>query len=591
MTDPLYFATPVKPTPQLPEVDILPRMVNRHGCITGATGTGKTVSLQLLAESFSKIGVPVFMADVKGDLSGIAKAAVPTDKTRARMEQHKIHEPTWEACPVTFWDVFGKDGHPIRATISAMGPLLLSRLLQLNDTQTGVLNAVFAIADDNGLLLLDLKDLRSMLQYVSDHAGEYKVKYGNISSATVGAIQRGLLVLEKQGADMFFGEPMLEIGDLMQTVGGKGVVNIIAADKLMQSSPLLYGTFLLWILSELYEQLPEVGDCDKPKLVFFFDEAHLLFSDASPVLIDKIEQVVRLVRSKGVGVFFVSQSPADIPDKILGQLGNRVQHALRAFTPRDQKAVKTAGDTMRPNPELNIADAILNLGVGETLVSFLNESGTPSITQRTWVGTPGSQIGPITEEERKGLMASDIVAGKYDRMIDRVSAYEILQGQDDQQQAQQSQQDQQYQQYPDQGYSGQQPYPGQQYPGQGYPGQQPYQGQQQYPGQQYPGQQPYPGQPYPGQPYPGQPYPGQPYPGQPTQARTTQRRTAQQPQYQQPQQQGGGVMDAVEEMLFGSTGPRGAHRPGIAEQMAKSAARQMGNQIMRGVLGSILGKR
>ncbi|WP_304407470.1 helicase HerA-like domain-containing protein, partial [Turicimonas muris] len=403
-----------------------PGLANRHGCISGATGTGKTVSLQKLAEDFSRVGVPVFLADIKGDLSGLAKAAVPSEKLKERIIKKKLQEPEWKGCPVTFWDVFGEQGHPVRATISDMGPLLLSRLLQLNDTQGGVLNAVFAIADDNGLLLLDLKDLRSMLQFVGEHASEFRQKYGNISPASIGAIQRGLLALESQGADKFFGEPMLDIQDLLQTVGGQGVVNILAADKLMQA-PKLYSTFLLWILSELYENLPEVGDLEKPKLVFFFDEAHILFKDAPKVLLDKIEQVVRLIRSKGVGVYFITQNPLDIPDSVLGQLGNRVQHALRAFTPRDQKAVKVAAETMRPNPKVDIGKAITELGVGEALVSFLQEGGVPGVTERIWVGCPGSQIGPITEAERKQLMATSIVAGVYDKPIDRESAYEVLQ--------------------------------------------------------------------------------------------------------------------------------------------------------------------
>ncbi|WP_435809127.1 helicase HerA-like domain-containing protein, partial [Turicimonas muris] len=403
-----------------------PGLANRHGCISGATGTGKTVSLQKLAEDFSRVGVPVFLADIKGDLSGLAKAAVPSEKLKERIIKKKLQEPEWKGCPVTFWDVFGEQGHPVRATISDMGPLLLSRLLQLNDTQGGVLNAVFAIADDNGLLLLDLKDLRSMLQFVGEHASEFRQKYGNISPASIGAIQRGLLALESQGADKFFCEPMLDIQDLLQTVGGQGVVNILAADKLMQA-PKLYSTFLLWILSELYENLPEVGDLEKPKLVFFFDEAHILFKDAPKVLLDKIEQVVRLIRSKGVGVYFITQNPLDIPDSVLGQLGNRVQHALRAFTPRDQKAVKVAAETMRPNPKVDIGKAITELGVGEALVSFLQEGGVPGVTERIWVGCPGSQIGPITEAERKQLMATSIVAGVYDKPIDRESAYEVLQ--------------------------------------------------------------------------------------------------------------------------------------------------------------------
>ena len=381
MVEPLYFGAPIDAVDSSASSTMEPGLANRHGCISGATGTGKTVSLQKLAEDFSRVGVPVFLADIKGDLSGLAKAAVPSEKLKERIIKKKLQEPEWKGCPVTFWDVFGEQGHPVRATISDMGPLLLSRLLQLNDTQGGVLNAVFAIADDNGLLLLDLKDLRSMLQFVGEHASEFRQKYGNISPASIGAIQRGLLALESQGADKFFGEPMLDIQDLLQTVGGQGVVNILAADKLMQA-PKLYSTFLLWILSELYENLPEVGDLEKPKLVFFFDEAHILFKDAPKVLLDKIEQVVRLIRSKGVGVYFITQNPLDIPDSVLGQLGNRVQHALRAFTPRDQKAVKVAAETMRPNPKVDIGKAITELGVGEALVSFLQEGGVPGVTER-----------------------------------------------------------------------------------------------------------------------------------------------------------------------------------------------------------------
>lgn len=404
---------------------LLTNMSNRHGCITGATGTGKTVSLQKMAEEFSKRGVPVFLADIKGDLSGLAKAGVLTEKLKARLQKHHLPIPDMQGCPVVFWDVFQEQGFPIRATISDMGPLLLSRLLQLNETQEGVLNAVFSIADDNGLLLLDLKDLRSMLQFVGENASQFKTKYGNISAASIGAIQRGLLVLENQGGALFFGEPTLNIHDLLQTENGKGVINILAADKLMQS-PKLYATFLLWILSELYENLPEAGDIEKPKLVFFFDEAHMLFRDAPSVLIEKVEQVVRLIRSKGVGVFFVTQSPSDIPEKVLSQLGNRVQHALRAFTPKDQKAVKTVAETMRPNPKIDMAQAIQQLGVGEALVSFLDENGTPGITQRVWVGAPGSQIGPVTLEERKAIENTSTLKGVYEQAIDRESAYEVL---------------------------------------------------------------------------------------------------------------------------------------------------------------------
>jgi DNA helicase HerA-like ATPase len=407
------------------DLALLPALANRHGCITGATGTGKTVTLQVLAERFSAIGVPVFMADVKGDLTGIAKAGAPSDKMATRLKEHGLSEPAWGACPPTLWDVWGEQGHPVRATVSDMGPLLLARLLNLNETQEGVLALAFKIADDNGLLLLDLKDLRALVQFVGDNAAQFKTQYGNVSPASIGAIQRGLLQIEAQGGDKFFGEPMLDIADLMQTVDGKGVVNILAADKLM-NAPRLYATFLLWLLSELFENLPEVGDRDKPKLVFFFDEAHLLFSEAPPALLEKVEQVVRLIRSKGVGVYFVTQNPLDIPDKVLGQLGNRVQHALRAFTPRDQKAVKSVAETMRANPKIDAQKAILELGVGEALVSLLDAKGTPGITERAWILPPGSQLGPITPAERKALIAGSVVAGVYDKTVDRESAYEKL---------------------------------------------------------------------------------------------------------------------------------------------------------------------
>ncbi|WP_425973488.1 helicase HerA-like domain-containing protein [Tepidimonas sp. HKU78] len=398
---------------------------NRHGLVTGATGTGKTVTLQTLAEGFSRHGVPVFMADVKGDLTGISQPGRIEGKLAQVLAERGIPVPEPAACPVTLWDVFGQQGHPVRATISDMGPLLLARMLGLNETQTGVLNLVFKIADDQGLLLLDLKDLRAMLQHVGDHARQYTTQYGNISAASVGAIQRGLLALEQQGADRFFGEPMLDIADLMQTVDGRGVVNILAADQLLHA-PRLYGTFLLWLLSELFETLPEVGDVDKPKLVFFFDEAHLLFDDAPKVLVERIELVVRLIRSKGVGVFFVTQNPLDIPDSILGQLGNRVQHALRAFTPRDQKAVKAAAQTMRPKPGLDLEAAITELGVGEALVSLLDAKGRPSETERVWVLPPASRLGPVTPPERQALLRSSLVAGVYEQTIDRESAYERL---------------------------------------------------------------------------------------------------------------------------------------------------------------------
>ncbi|MFL6676340.1 MAG: helicase HerA-like C-terminal domain-containing protein [Massilia sp.] len=407
---------------------LLPEMVNRHGCITGATGTGKTVTLQVIAQALSGIGVPVFMADVKGDLSGIARAGAASEKLSARLQALGIEPPRWEASPVTFWDLFGAQGHPVRATVSDLGPLLLGRMLNLNDTQAGVLQLVFRIADDQGMLLLDLKDLRAMLQHVGDNAGDYRTTYGNISAASIGAIQRGLVTLEEQGGDQFFGEPMLDIGDLLQTdASGKGVVNILAADHLM-NSPRLYSVFLLWLLSELYENLPEVGDLPKPKVVFFFDEAHLLFNDAPEALLEKIEQVVRLIRSKGIGIFFVTQNPLDIPDKVLGQLGNRVQHALRAYTPRDQKAVRAAADTFRPNPALDTAQAITELGVGEALVSFLDEQGRPNVVERAFILPPASQIGPIDAAQRTAIMARSLVAGVYDRTVDRESAYEKLAG-------------------------------------------------------------------------------------------------------------------------------------------------------------------
>lgn len=420
MSDPLYIAKSDH------ELFLLPRMANRHGLVAGATGTGKTVTLQTMAENFSRIGVPVFCADVKGDLSGISQPAGENPKVQARVEQLGLTDWAAQGNPVVFWDVYGEKGHPVRTTISDMGPLLLARLLNLNDTQSGVLSIIFKIADDKNLLLLDLKDLRAMVKHVGDHAAEYKTEYGNISPASVGAIQRGLLQLEEQGADKFFGEPALNLDDLIQTDGnGKGVVNILVADKLIQA-PKVYATMLLWQLAELFENLPEVGDVEKPKLVFFFDEAHLLFEDAPDALQDKIEQVVRLIRSKGVGVYFVTQNPMDVPDKILGQLGNRIQHALRAFTPRDQKAVQVAADTFRSNPNLDLRAAITELGVGEALVSFLDEKGAPSVTERAFVLPPRSQIGAITPEQRQALLHASILAGTYEQVRDRESAFELL---------------------------------------------------------------------------------------------------------------------------------------------------------------------
>jgi uncharacterized protein len=424
MSEPLLIAKSSDKS-QTP-LTILPNMANRHGLIAGATGTGKTVTLQVLAEQFSNAGVPVFMADVKGDLTGISQPGKPHPKVDERRKLLGL-EFTPAACPTTVWDVFGEQGHPVRATISEMGPLLLSRIFNLNDTQEGVLALVFKIADDNGLLLLDLKDLRAALSYVGENASQFTTDYGNISPASIGAIQRGLLALEQQGGDKFFGEPALALDDLMQTDNGKGVINILAADKLL-SSPRLYSTFLLWMLSELFENLPEVGDRDKPKLVFFFDEAHLLFNESPKELLEKIEQVVRLVRSKGVGVYFVTQNPLDIPDTVLGQLGNRVQHALRAYTPRDQKAVKAAAETFRANPAISVETVITELGVGEALVSFLDEKGRPTIVERAFVCPPQSQIGPITPEQRSTLLQTSLVAGVYEKVVDRESAFEKLRG-------------------------------------------------------------------------------------------------------------------------------------------------------------------
>jgi len=493
------------------ECHLLPGLANRHGLITGATGTGKTVTLQTLAENFSRIGVPVFMADVKGDLTGASQPGEIGEKLAAVLKERGLPKPTPLACPTTLWDVFGEQGHPVRATVSDMGPLLLGRMLNLNETQLGVLNLVFKIADDNGMLLLDLKDLRAMLQYVGDNAKEFTTEYGNVSAASVGAIQRGLLQIESQGGEQFFGEPMLDIQDFMQTVDGHGVVNILAADKLM-NSPRLYATFLLWMLSELFEQLPEIGDPDKPKLVFFFDEAHLLFNEAPKVLVERIELVVRLVRSKGVGVYFVTQNPLDIPDSVLAQLGNRVQHALRAFTPRDQKAVKATATTMRQKPGLDIETAITELAVGEALVSFLDAKGRPSVTERVFVLPPGSQLGPITPEQRKALMAGSLVTGVYEKLVDRESAYEKLRGRA----AEASEQAI--------APAGN---------GKGAKG--------------------------------------------------------------EAADEGGGLLGGLNDVLFGSTGPRGGKREGLAQTMAKSAVRTMGTtigrEILRGVLGSVFGGR
>jgi DNA helicase HerA-like ATPase len=512
---------------------LLPALANRHGLITGATGTGKTVTLQALAQQLSTIGVPVFMADVKGDLAGLAKPGGGNAKVTERAKLLGI-EIDYRACPVVFWDVFAKSGHPVRATVSDMGPLLLSRMLGLNETQEGVLTLVFKIADDNGLLLLDAKDLRAMLQHVGDNAATFRTEYGNVSAASIGAIQRGLLALESQGAGQFFGEPMLDIADLIQTDGnGRGVVNVLAADKLM-GSPKLYATFLLWMLAELFEQLPEVGDPEKPKLVFFFDEAHLLFNEAPKALLDKIEQVVRLIRSKGVGVYFVTQNPLDIPDTVLGQLGNRVQHALRAFTPRDQKAVKSAAETMRPNPKLKIEQAITELAVGEALVSLLDEKGRPTVTERSFIVPPGSQLGPLTDAERKAFIESSTIFGHYEKLVDRESAYEKLKGRTAQKQVDS-------------------------------PASAPA-----------PGPAPAPA-PAPTTSTPSSPHAPTTVPA-PGPAGTA----------------GGGISDKVSDILFGRTGPRGGKQTtGILEAAATSAARSIGSaigrQVLRGVLGSIMG--
>jgi uncharacterized protein len=528
------------------ECVLLPALANRHGLITGATGTGKTISLQKLAEALSQLGVPVFMADVKGDLTGISQPGHASAKLLAVLNERGIAPPEPCACPTTLWDVFGEQGHPVRATVSDMGPLLLSRMLGLNETQAGVLQMVFKIADDHGLALLDLKDLRAMLQHVGDHASEFTTQYGNVSAASIGAIQRGLLQIEAQGGDRFFGEPMLNIADFMQTVDGKGVINILAADKLM-AAPRLYATFLLWMLSELFETLPEVGDLDQPKLVFFFDEAHLLFKDAPAALVERIELVVRLVRSKGVGVYFVTQNPLDIPDTVLGQLGNRVQHALRAFTPRDQKAVKAAADTMRPKPGLDIAMAITELGVGEALVSLLDDKGRPCITERVFVLPPGSQIGPITPQQRQVLREQSLVAGVYEKQIDRESAYEKLTGR-----AAASAE------AADRTTGGAAPRSGSGGSGRATTD-------------------------------------GRSMADEATDVfrQGGQRPGAGSPQADAPQASEGGMLDGLKDVLFGSTGPRGGRREGLAEAAAKSALRSIGSsvgrELVRGVLGSLLG--
>mgnify|MGYP000429146637 FL=1 len=425
MSTPIIIAKKTTNTQQ--DVVLHSKFANRHGLIAGATGTGKTVTLKVLAESFSRLGVPVFLADAKGDVSSLAQAGASNPKFDERIKSLGIDSIPFAASPVVFWDLFAEQGHPIRTTITEIGPLLLARMLNLNDTQEGVLSAVFRIADDQGMLLIDFKDLKAMIGYVSEHAAEFKAEYGNLSPASLGAIQRNLLALADQGGDQFFGEPSLNILDFIQTdSNGHGYINILAADKLM-NTPKLYATFLLWMLSELFEQLPEVGDMDKPKLVFFFDEAHLLFDNASAALQEKIEQVVRLIRSKGVGIYFVTQNPLDLPESVLGQLGNRVQHALRAFTPKDQKAVKTAADTFRANPEFKVEQAITELAVGEALISCLDEQGTPQVVQRAWVMPPYSSFSPISPEQRQALISQSIVAGIYEKSLDRESAFELLQ--------------------------------------------------------------------------------------------------------------------------------------------------------------------
>lgn len=489
---------------------ILPALANRHGLITGATGTGKTVTLQRMAEQFSRIGVPVFLADVKGDLSGIGAEGVASEKLNARLQGIGVTDWQPQACTLIPWDVFGEKGHPIRATVSDLGPLLLARLLDLNDVQGGVLNLVFKIADDNGLLLLDMKDLRAMVQFVGDNAKQFQTQYGNISPASIGAIQRGLMSLESQGANQFFGEPMLDINDLMKTdVNGHGIINLLAADKLI-NQPKLYAVFLLWLLAELFEHLPEVGDPEQPKLVFFFDEAHLLFTDAPAALLTKIEQVVRLIRSKGVGIFFVTQNPLDIPDSVLGQLGNRVQHALRAFTPRDQKAVKAAAQTLRANPAFDAETAISELGVGEALVSFLDEKGRPNVVERAMVIAPESKMGLLGEDGLNRALNKSPLYGRYEDAVDRESAYEKINAQ---------------------GFG---------------TVNQPQNSSPQTPAPQKPAEN---------------------------------------------QASGGGLMGGLNDILFGSTGPRGGKHDGVVQSVAKSMARDLGRQILRGVLGSIMGGR
>lgn len=488
-------------TAQGQKISILSQLANRHGLITGATGTGKTITLQVLAEQFSRNGVPVFMADVKGDLSGLSHAGQLSAKMKDRLQSLKLEEPQWGASPVMFWDVYGKSGHPVRTTMSELGPALLSRLMNLNETQSSVIQILFKIADDAGLLLLDLKDMNALLRTVQENIDKFKTEYGHLSPASLGAIQRGLLTLEERGAKDFFGEPALDIHDLLQTDSqGKGYIHILAADQLLQS-PIVYSTFLLWMLSELFEQLPEVGDLEKPKLVFFFDEAHLLFKEAPKALLEKIEQVVRLIRSKGVGVYFVSQNPLDIPESVLGQLAHRVQHALRAFTPSDQKAVKVAAQTLRANPAFSATEVITQLGVGEALISVLDASGSPTIVERAFILPPTGQIGPITADQRKNIMTQSPVAGHYEKAMDRESAYEVLMAQREQ---------------------------------------------------------------------------------APAETPTTAKTTSASPE-----------RSVMNEILFGSVGPRGGRKAGLVEKVATSAARNVassvGREIVRGLLGSLMG--
>jgi DNA helicase HerA-like ATPase len=548
MTEPIYLAKSLD-AEHFPV--LLPQMANRHGLITGATGSGKTVTLQSLAERFSYAGVPVFMADVKGDLSGMAAAGTLTPKLEKRIAELGLEGYAPFANPTVFWDVFGENGVPVRATVSDMGPLLLARLLNLNETQAGVLQLVFKIADDRQLLLLDLKDLRAMVQHVGDNAKEFTTEYGHVAAASIGAIQRGLLTLETQGGTTFFGEPMLDIADLMGVdESGRGIIHVLAAEQLI-NAPALYSTFLLWLLAELFEQLPEAGDLDKPRLVFFFDEAHLLFADAPPALTEKIEQVVRLIRSKGVGVYFVSQNPLDIPDKVLGQLGNRVQHALRAYTPRDQKAVQIAAETLRANPKFDASRVIGELGVGEALVSFLDDKGRPGIVERVLIFPPASRLGPLTAEERQATLATTPLRSKYSETIDRPSAYEALRT-----------------------------------------GTTPASAARTSNAASRPG----------ALPPPARPATVAPASTAPTTATSPAATPAARPPAATPtaaEAEPGGLMETLGDLFGGTTGPRGGRREGVIEAAAKSAARgvagtigrEIGKQILRGVLGSILGGR